>query len=329
VIRRRTLLASALSTSAVLALAACSDDGSGSGTSPASGSDGGGASDGGASDGGGDSGPTLDQVKVSKNLDKEPKVEFDTPLEISQPSARAVVKGKGDRISEGDTIVMRSMFVDATKGKVVQSWWEGAAGSQLTITADSVGKEAFEFFTSATVGSRIAMAGWQQNSSTGQMQSLVQVADIDGIALPRAKGKKAKPSGDWPTVKLGKNGAPSLSGKAKADAPDKTVVEPLITGEGKKTHKGDWLVMHYTGWTLEDGKKFDSSWDRGEPFAFKLGSQQVIQGWDEGLVGTTVGSQVMLVVPDKEAYGGTGSELDGKDLVFVADVLGSVPLATS
>jgi peptidylprolyl isomerase len=323
VIRRRTLLASALSASAALTLAACSDKGSDA-APPAGGSDGGGASD-----RGGGSGPTLDQVTVSKDLDKEPTVEFDTPLEISQPSARAIVKGKGTKIAKGDTIIMRSVFVDASNGKVLQSWWQGAAGSQLTITADGVGKEAFDFFTGARVGSRIAMAGWQQNQSTGQMQSLVQVADIDGIALDRAEGKKAKPSGDWPTVKLGKNGAPSLSGKAKAKAPDKTVVETLITGTGDKTRTGDWLVMQYTGWTLEDGKKFDSSWDRGEPFAFQLGKKQVIQGWDEGLEGATVGSQVMIIVPDKEAYAGTGSELDGKDLVFVADVLAAVPLHDS
>ena len=59
---------------------------------------------------------------------------------------------------------------------------------------------------------------------------------------------------------------------------------------------GDMLEMHYTG-TLEDGKKFDSSYDRSEPFKFQIGVGQVIKGWEEGVLGMCIGEKRRLVVP--------------------------------
>src|SRR5690625_6332175 len=78
--------------------------------------------------------------------------------------------------------------------------------------------------------------------------------------------------------------------------------------------------MHYTGWTWSDGEQFDSSWERGAPFSFVQGAEQVITGWDEQLLDVPVGSQVMLVIPPEDAYGDQG-ELAGETLVFVIDIL--------
>lgn len=64
--------------------------------------------------------------------------------------------------------------------------------------------------------------------------------------------------------------------------------------------------MHYTG-TLDDGTKFDSSWDRGQPFSFQLGTGQVIKGWDEGLLGMCQGDKRKLTIPPHLGYGSTGA----------------------
>lgn len=83
-----------------------------------------------------------------------------------------------------------------------------------------------------------------------------------------------------------------------------TVDEKVGTGKEAKT--GDTVRVHYTG-TLMNGKKFDSSRDRGEPFEFKLGAGQVIKGWDQGVAGMKVGGKRKLTIPSSLGYGDRGS----------------------
>ena len=83
-----------------------------------------------------------------------------------------------------------------------------------------------------------------------------------------------------------------------------------VVGTGATATKGHRVSVHYTGW-LDDhgkkGKKFDSSVDRGEPFAFSLGAQQVIRGWDEGVAGMKVGGKRTLTIPPELGYGARGA----------------------
>ena len=77
-------------------------------------------------------------------------------------------------------------------------------------------------------------------------------------------------------------------------------------GSGEKAKAGDTVVVHYTGW-LKNGKKFDSSVDRGEPFTFPLGAGRVIKGWDEGVAGMKVGGKRKLIIPPELGYGQRGA----------------------
>ncbi len=83
-------------------------------------------------------------------------------------------------------------------------------------------------------------------------------------------------------------------------------VEDIKVGDGAVAEPGKKVVVHYTGW-LTNGKKFDSSKDRGQPFSFTLGVGQVIKGWDEGVKGMRVGGVRKLTIPPEMGYGSRGA----------------------
>ncbi len=80
----------------------------------------------------------------------------------------------------------------------------------------------------------------------------------------------------------------------------------LVEGNGASPAEGQMVAAHYTGW-LEDGTKFDSSLDRGQPFEFVIGAGQVIPGWDEGIASMKMGGKRQLVIPAGLAYGESGA----------------------
>ena len=84
------------------------------------------------------------------------------------------------------------------------------------------------------------------------------------------------------------------------------VIEDLTVGTGKTAAAGEKVTVHYTGW-LTDGKKFDSSKDRNDPFVFNLGAGQVIRGWDHGVQGMQVGGKRKLTIPPDLGYGARGA----------------------
>ena len=103
--------------------------------------------------------------------------------------------------------------------------------------------------------------------------------------------------------------------------------EDHVVGTGAAPNKGQMVTVHYTGWLDENGtkgKKFDSSRDRGQPFTFKIGVQQVISGWDLGVATMQVGGQRTLIIPAEHGYGqrGAGGVIPpGATLIFDVELL--------
>lgn len=100
-------------------------------------------------------------------------------------------------------------------------------------------------------------------------------------------------------------------------------IEILQQGEGEVVKAGDKVSVHYTGW-LENGTKFDSSLDRGEPLTFTLGAGQVIQGWDQGVLGMQIGEKRKLTISPEMAYGtrGVGPIPPNATLIFEVELIG-------
>jgi len=96
----------------------------------------------------------------------------------------------------------------------------------------------------------------------------------------------------------------------------------IVEGDGPMPEEGQIVIVDYTGW-LEDGTKFDSSVDRGQPFTFPLGTGSVIAGWDEGVATMKVGGKRQLMIPADLAYGegGSGSIPPGATLIFDVELL--------
>ena len=102
------------------------------------------------------------------------------------------------------------------------------------------------------------------------------------------------------------------------------IIEDLVVGDGAEAAAGQHVTVHYTGW-LTDGRKFDSSKDRNDPFAFALGARHVIAGWDEGVQGMKIGGSRKLTIPPDLGYGarGAGGVIPpNATLVFEVELLG-------
>ncbi|HMV43223.1 MAG TPA: FKBP-type peptidyl-prolyl cis-trans isomerase [Leptospiraceae bacterium] len=101
------------------------------------------------------------------------------------------------------------------------------------------------------------------------------------------------------------------------------IVKDVKVGNGKEAKDGNTVTVHYVG-TLTNGKKFDSSKDRGQPFSFQLGRGEVIKGWDRGVKGMKVGGTRKLTIPAHLGYGdrGAGSDIPpGATLLFDVELL--------
>ena len=118
------------------------------------------------------------------------------------------------------------------------------------------------------------------------------------------------------------DGPPKVEGKPVM-LPDGLKLWDIKVGTGDRAIGGMDVTVHYTGW-LSNGKKFDSSLDRDEPFTFRLGGRHVIKGWDEGVVGMRVGGKRRLEIPPDLAYGSRGAGRDvppNSTLIFDIELL--------
>jgi FKBP-type peptidyl-prolyl cis-trans isomerase len=136
---------------------------------------------------------------------------------------------------------------------------------------------------------------------TIRKNALVAIAAVS-IAALSACTKKSAETTSATTENTAASTATTDAAKAEADLK----IENIKEGTGAEAVNGKQVSVHYTG-TLTDGKKFDSSVDRGQPFKFVLGAGQVIRGWDLGVAGMKVGGKRKLTIPPQLGYGERGA----------------------
>ena len=254
-----------------------------------------------------------------------------------EPPSELVVEtlseGDGATVNSGDVIVVNYLGVRWENGETFDSSFErGPAGFSIGTGAVIPGWDTG--LVDTTVGSRVMLVvppdqGYGDSPPGEPIQAgdtLVFVVDILGThsADEAAKGEPAPTEDDsLPYVSISPR-APEMV-MPPGDPTNRLIAIPVVVGDGPKVKKGDTIVVQYKGVVWRTGKEFDSSWSRNAPYTVAIGTGAVIKGWDEGLVGQTVGSRVMLVVPPKDGYGSAGQgPIKGTDtMVFAVDILGA------
>ena len=275
----------------------------------------------------------LDSITVA-GTDKAPTVTFTTkPLTVKTTTTKVIKAGKGTKLSKANSIMFSYSLFNGKDGKQIETSF-GKGTVPLDLSSTSLLPGLSKGLTGQQVGSRLLVAippadafGPTGNAQAGFGPTDTVVFFIEvvsaGTPLTTATGAAVPPKAGLPTATVDGTKAAVIS-VPKTAAPTKLIVQPLIKGAGAAVKAGQSIKVSYTGVLWKDGKKFDASGDRGAPVDFQIGAGQVIPGWDKGLVGQTVGSRILLVVPPADGYGAAGKPptIGGKDtLVFVVDIL--------
>ncbi|MQS11519.1 FKBP-type peptidyl-prolyl cis-trans isomerase [Streptomyces kaniharaensis] len=258
------------------------------------------------------------------------------------PSGQFVVNtvSEGDRatVNKGDWVTVNYTAKDWTTGKDLPSSYDSGGKPQLYQAGSGQLVPAFDqSVIDKKVGSRLlvvappAAAFGDQGSSqlgVGKGDTVVFVLDIME-SLPQdatLSGNMTQPPANLPQVKDNGKAPVTITVPAGQAPPTDLQQAVLIKGEGKQVKTGQTLVVQYTGVLWNNGQQFDASWTHGGAQAVQIGTGSVIEGWDKGLVGQTVGSRVELVVPPALGYKdqAQGSVPPNSTLVFVIDILEAV-----
>ena len=275
----------------------------------------------------------LDTITVA-GTNKAPTVTFKSkPLTVKTTTTKVITAGKGAKLSRANSIMFSYSLFNGKDGKQIETSF-GKGTVPLDLSSTSLLPGLSKGLTGQQVGSRLLVAippkdafGAQGNAQAGFGPTDTVVFFIELVSastpLATATGAAVAPKAGLPTATVDGTKAAQIT-VPKTAAPTKLVVQPLIKGAGAVVKAGQSIKVNYTGVLWKDGKKFDASGDRGAPVDFQIGAGQVIPGWDKGLVGQTVGSRILLVVPPADGYGAAGKPptIGAKDtLVFVVDIL--------
>lgn len=279
---------------------------------------------------------TLAEVSVSGQTDARPTVDFKAPLSFAKTESTVVDEGagEGDAIKPSSLVTVDYLGINASDGADFDSSWK--RGEPATFSLGQVIPGFSTGLEGAHAGDRvlIGIASKDGYGATGNGaairpgDSLIFVIDVRKVETPitEASGTPAKPPSTVPVLTYDDKDHPEkfAATPQTAQAPDKLGVYPIISGDGDVVKSGQTITVEYVGQLYPDGDVFDESWSDDQPASFAIGTGGVIEGWDQGLVGQTVGSRVILVIPSDLGYGegGSGDTIPpNADLIFVIDIL--------
>jgi peptidylprolyl isomerase len=281
------------------------------------------------------SGAESDAVGVTGDFGSLPTVDFDAPLEPAATQVSLVSEGSGDEVPYPSVVSVDYSFYNGTTGEVIESTnFTPGEEAVFVLEQNQLLPGLLKTIECANVGSRVVGVvtsddgfgtdGLDQYGISGG-DSLVFVVDVVA-ASSRADGEAQDPVDGMPTVALADDGAPTITIPDGLETPATSQSAVLQQGSGAEVQATDTVYIQYQGVDAETGEVFDQSWGKA-PYAGSASG--FISGFTNALVGQKVGSQFIVVIPPAEGYGEPSDanthELAGKTLVFVVDVLATVP----
>lgn len=287
----------------------------------------------------GDAAP-LSSIDITPGGDDNtaPTVKFDTPLNATAAGAQVIEEGDGAEITANQNVSYKLAGYSTTDGSELGNLF--ASDPQILSLTDEMKEadpEIYNILLGSKVGSWVAYvrptppaastdgaSSAPAEPATASEVLVLKVVGAENIPEPprtleQSEVKELVDSGAFPTVKFDKDGKPTISLPEGKEAPDGLAVHVLEEGKGEALTEDSTITADYAGVRWEDGKVFDSSYERGE--AAEFGLTQVIQGWTKGLAGQKVGSKVVLSIPAAMAYGDDAAEgSPAGPLVFVVDI---------
>lgn len=263
----------------------------------------------------------LDAIEVSEG--DVPELTIPVPWGIDETRTKVLVEGGEQLLSESSTATLNYAGYNGRTGEVFDSSWE--RGAPATFPLQGVVPGFSKGLTGQAVGSRVLIAmpsedGYAQGNPGAGIEvgdTIVFIVDILSANFDEATGEEVAPAEGLPAVTLN-DGVPELA-TPTGEAPAELVVQPLVTGTGPAVTATSTIQVKYRSWVWATGELLEDAW---QPQQGPLNT--LIEGWKQGLVGQSVGSRVMLVIPPELAYpdGDTTAGLEpGQVLVYVIDIL--------
>jgi FKBP-type peptidyl-prolyl cis-trans isomerase len=278
-------------------------------------------------------------VSVSGAFGKNPTIKIPTEKASTSLTVKTLIHGTGPTLTKTEAFVGNyAIYIwSGTSHRLAQSSF---SSHEPTLFAGQLLPGLEKALIGQKIGSRVLAVippkqafGTSGNPQAGikGTDTLVFVVDLikSFAANASASGQQVSGGGgSLPTVTATAGAAPKIK-MPSSKPPTKLVTKTLVKGSGQAIANGQTVVVQYVGAIWRTGTVFDASWTRQQPFGFTIAAtpSQVIPGWNKGLVGQTVGSRVMLVIPPADGYGKSGNSqagIKGTDtLVFVVDILGA------
>lgn len=262
--------------------------------------------------------PAAPAVAITGTSAQTPELTYPTPLALDTPITEVVWEGEGDELVEGGPVLLRIYTENGTDASVLRDDFLSVPTPYL-LTAESIGSDLVSVLSGHRVGARILHAV--------ETDGVPTVMSID-ILPTRAAGDPTEPEEGMPTVTHDATGAPTVTIPVEQPAPTEPVVRQVIRGTGAQVSSGSKVVIQLVAVKWSTGEVFDTTWGEGRlPKTVTVGADQLVEGFDQGLVDLPVGSQVMLVVPPGLGFGPTGNELSTETIVYLVDILAGAPPA--